>query len=952
MMRNLSILLVEDDANSVRMMRFLFKEIAFPGAQLHVAGNLRDAATQLRARRTDLVLLDLNLPDGSGLDAFKFIYECDDGVAIILISGAGDERLSLELIRLGAQDYLAKQDLEAELLEKSIRHSLQRKGVEEKLKKLNRELELRVDQRTQELKQINEQLAEEVEERRKAERSLRESEARYRQLVENSGEGIGLVDLEDRFQFANPAAAALFGVNEGGLIGLSIRDFVSIEDYRRITRLSRERGAGGVARYDLVTRRPDNEIRTLDVTTTDHVDADGRIIGSFGIFRDITDQIERQVQLKHQLALENLLVQISSSFLSAEASNLDELLNTALARIGEFAQADRVYIFRHDQAAGTVSNTHEWCGKGIEPAIEDLQGLPAEIIPNWMKCILNDEVIHIPMVSQMDAAWEPEREILQSQGIQSLLVLPVRIGDSRGHFIGFDSVRQLRDWSQADQLLLRFLADNVGRTIHSVEQRSQLVKAKEDAQSLADMAAAANRTKSLFLANMSHEIRTPMNAILGFTQVLQHDPFLREDQARYVNTIARSGEHLLQLINDVLDMSKIEAGRLELNLEAFNPLDMVRDLYHIYRGRAESRKLELVQSLDEQASQPVIGDEVKLRQVLVNLLGNAIKFTATGRVTLGLECLPAEDGKQQLRFWVRDQGPGIDPADVEHLFEAFAQGEAGLREGGTGLGLAISRKLADLMGGHLDLSQSTNEGSEFSLKITLPVAEGIIEDTADNSQLIEGLDSAGPAVHVLVVDDKEDNRVLLAEILRPAGFVIHEAGSGQQALALFKEVQPLIVLMDLQMPGMNGYETTARMRELKGGEKAFILAVTANAFSDCGDQARAAGVDNLLVKPFRRHQLFDLLAKGAGLTYRYKEKRDVPASTSQGEPDFSGLSLSLLDEMAKQVESGDTSRLMTLIGRLQDRNARLAGHLATLTARYEYEELESLLERARAEIVD
>src|SRR6186713_1700602 len=342
----------------------------------------------------------------------------------------------------------------------------------------------------------------------------------------------------------------------------------------------------------------------------------------------------------------------------------------------------------------------------------------------------------------------------------------------------------------------------------------------------------ANRAKSVFLANMSHEIRTPMNAILGFSQLMLRDPDLTPRQGQYLGTINRSGEHLLALINDILEMSKIEAGRTTLNPSTVDLPALLGDLEMMFRVRTDEKKLTFSVEVIGDVPQFIVCDINKLRQVFINVIGNAVKFTEQGGIALRV--MPDRDcGTLYLRVEIDDTGPGISPDDQVKLFRHFEQTKTGQQAGtGTGLGLAISQEFVRLMGGAITVTSQVDKGSVFT--ITLPLTHGQAQSVLakDKPRQVLGLQPGQAACRVLIADDIEDNRQLLAQLLAPVGFEIRLATNGAEAVREFEEWRPSLILMDFRMPVMDGHEAIRRIRSMAGGGDARIIAVTASAMDD------------------------------------------------------------------------------------------------------------------------
>ena len=398
----------------------------------------------------------------------------------------------------------------------------------------------------------------------------------------------------------------------------------------------------------------------------------------------------------------------------------------------------------------------------------------------------------------------------------------------------------------------RVVAENV-RLEHIVAQRtSELAAAKNVAEE-------ASRAKSRFLANMSHELRTPLNGILGFAQLLFREPGMAPRNRERLRVIQSSGDHLLGLINDVLDLAKVEAGRVELRPAPFSLRDLLRDLEASFAPRALQRGLSLECQLEGVPTDALQGDSQRLRQVLENLLGNALKFTRQGGVKLVVRKMAGAS----FEFCVADTGPGLTPEDVQRLFQPFSQAVTGRPpEQGAGLGLAISQHLVGLMGGRIELESEVGTGSRFRFSLPLPLADQPVAATARRS--VAGYE--GVRRRVLLVDDLEINRRLLREFLEPLGFAVTENVTGEEALAAVArasnervgQAQFDLVLLDLRMPGMDGFELTRRLRELPGFS-ARIVATSASVFGFNRGDALVSGADDFLPKPFKEDQLLEIL---------------------------------------------------------------------------------------------
>jgi PAS domain S-box-containing protein len=462
---------------------------------------------------------------------------------------------------------------------------------------------------------------------------------------------------------------------------------------------------------------------------------------------------------------------------------------------------------------------------------------------------------------------------------------------------------------------------------------------------------AANRAKSTFLSTMSHEIRTPMNAILGYAQLMARDPSLGADAKANLAIIGRSGEHLLSLINDVLDMSKIEAGHTELHPATFHLPRLLADLEAMFLLRARAKALRFEMLADGESVFYIVGDEGKIRQALINLLGNAIKFTKRGYVRLHvtLSCRHAD------QFWlsaqVEDTGPGISDEEQSKLFEPFSQTSRGLHgQEGTGLGLAITRKHAQLMGGDVTLESTPGKGSIFRFEIPIERGNGGVALKRVPARRVKSL-IAGPDVpKILVVDDQLENRDWLMKLLALIGFSVRNAENGEAAIRAWEEWNPQLILMDVHMPGMDGLEATRRIKGDPRGARTIIVSLTASALDDDRQAVFQSGADDFLAKPCRQDELLEKIRALLSLTYDYEEviEGKAPAETARVSPERLGqLPRDLIEKLREATLNGNKRDLDRLILRVREmKDTGSAQALQGLADKYDYDALARLLEEA------
>lgn len=463
-------------------------------------------------------------------------------------------------------------------------------------------------------------------------------------------------------------------------------------------------------------------------------------------------------------------------------------------------------------------------------------------------------------------------ELLKRFQARAYIIVPIFLGTNLWGLLAAYQNSGARRWDEADVRIVTQIGAQLGVALKQAELLAQTQRQSIELRSAKEAADAANSAKTEFLANTSHELRTPLNAILGFTQLINQDTTLASEHRQHLAIISQSGEHLLTLINDILEMSKIETGKTTLNETNFNLHHLLEALEDMMQLKARSKGLRLSFECDMSVPQWVRTDASKLRQVLINLLGNAIKFTQKGSVTLRVRTQSRIDASAvSLHFEIQDTGYGIAPDELDRLFQPFSQTTSGIRScEGTGLGLPITQKSVQLMGGDIHVSSQLGQGSVFAFKI---VVSRVRATPATSSQpdfcKVTQLAPNQPRYRILVVDDAPTNRLILMRLLGSLGFEMREAENGQDAIAIWQNWQPHLIWMDIRMPIMDGYEATHYIKALPQGHVTTVIALTASAFEEQRQQILSAGCDDFVRKPFRVAEVLEKLAKHLGVRYLY-----------------------------------------------------------------------------------
>ena len=748
-------------------------------------------------------------------------------------------------------------------------------------------------------------IARDLSDRKRLEEELRQSEYKFRAIVENANDLIYVIDAKGKIIYMSPNSTVIYGFSPEEMQGLSFNRFVHPDDLASGADAIQRAIAGERFSFEVRSFHKDGSLRWFGSNISPYRMPNGEI-GIMGIGRDITDRKRLEEELRQsQQFLNSVIDNIPMGFFAKDAR--DDFRYVLINRC-----AERFVGFSREMGVGRTDRE---------------------------------------LLSPAEAAFyrQQDEAVLR---LRSLIETPELEMES----------------ATGDRLLARILkfplVDDQGTLTHVLCLTDDITERKQREEELRlakDAAEAANRSKSTFLANMSHELRTPLNVILGFTQLMERDTSLSDRQRQYITTINRSGEHLLNLINDVLEMSKIEAGRITLHPEPFDLGYLLDTLQEMFRVRAEAKQIGL--DFVQLSSLPpaIIADAGKLRQVLINLLSNAVKFTEQGQITLQVEMDMQHQQTQDttslmmtalLRFRIADTGIGIAPHEIEQLFQPFVQTASGLQvKEGTGLGLTISRQFVQLMGGEITVESVVGQGSTFCFQIPVTLAIAPNSSALTRSQPVLGLAPDQPTYRLLIVDDRLDNRTLLTHLLQPLGFETQTASNGQEAIAVWQTWQPHLIWMDMRMPILDGYDATRQIRDLERSQGVVdtptkIIALTASAFEEQRATVLASGCDDFVRKPFREQVIFDKLTEHLGVQFLYGQA--VESSEAEAAPVLQPRALQAmpalwLQDLHQAAIAIDSDRLLQLVTEIPPEQEALAQALANLIERFEFDAILDLL---------
>ncbi|AKG21097.1 PAS domain S-box protein [Calothrix sp. 336/3] len=831
-------------------------------------------------------------------------------------------------------------------------------------------------------------VAVEISDRKQAELALQASQQRYQTLAEASPVCIFHSDIFGNCLYINQRWVDITGLSPETACGKGWLNFLHPDDIAAATQAWRHAVDSKTSfQHEYRFFHAKGNIVWVICQALPEISPQGDVIGYIGTITDITERKTAENALREGAERERAITQ--AILRMRQTLDMDTIFTATTEELREVLNCDRVVVYRFNPDWGGIF-VAESVAEGWQPLIQ--QGNADQEMTQ--KALDNDKCVVQKFSSQeseiVDTYLQDTEGGVYSRGVSFICVpdiytagfqecyvnllvrlqarayitVPIFCNNQLWGLLASYENATPRYWKQGDINIVVQFANQLGVALEQIELLAQTQRQSAALQEAVIAADAANRAKSEFLANMSHELRTPLNAILGFTQVMHREQTLSREHQQHLTIINRAGEHLLNLINDILEMSKIEAGRTNLNPSSFDLWNLLENLREMLHFRTQAKGIELIFNYAANLPQYVTTDASKLRQVLLNLLGNAIKFTEKGSVKLevAMENHHPSDmissDFHTLHFSIIDTGAGICANEIDLLFEAFGQTEAGRKsQQGTGLGLAISRKYVELMGGEIQVRSTFGVGSTFSFAIAIDLPQDAEIISTTTPQQIIGLASPEREYKILVVDDVRESRLLLVKLLSSIGFVVKEAANGLEAIATWESWQPDLILMDMRMPVMDGYTATGRIKaaiQQQNQPQTIIIAITADAFAEQCQEIISIGCDDLINKPFREETLLDKIAQYLGVEYLYRQEKNLLTTDTpnQNQSNFSTTDIiSLLSQMPESWRQNlhhaaaqcSDDLILQLLEQTPISDSPLINYLTDLAQNYQFEQIMDLV---------
>lgn len=702
-----------------------------------------------------------------------------------------------------------------------------------------------------------------ITERKKAETELQ----KLSKAVKQSPTTVVITNPGGTIEYVNPKFTELTGYTSEEAIGQNPRILnAGVLEHKHYKKLWETITKGKVWKGEFCNKKKNGEIFWESASISPILNDKDEITYFIAVKEDITERKKNEEALKYRISLENLMSEISTKMISLNIKEIDREINKSLEQLCAFIKTDSGYIFRFSDDYHFFSMTHLWTSTKIKTKIEEKQNLVAESMSWWIDQLKVGEIVNVSSVKDLGDEAKVEKELLLPQGINSIIDIPMVYENRIIGFMGMASANSNRQWTLDELFLLKLASQVFTNALQKKISEEELLIAKQKAE-------IATKAKSDFLANMSHEIRTPMNAVLGFSELLSN--MVEDELARsYLDSIKSSGKSLLTLINDILDLSKIEAGKLELQNTFFDPYALLQEMKVIFSLKIKEKGLEFIFDIDSSVPSLVYADEIRLRQILINLLSNATKFTERGYIKLqaSIDNLHTENASQpycDLIIVVEDTGIGIPEESKNKIFESFAQqdGQSTKKYGGTGLGLSIALELVKLINGYIEVESKVGNlpagrqgGSTFKL-ILQKVRFSTDKSEKKEYQKIDTKSIEFKDSTILIVDNIKDNRKYIAGVLMNSNLHVIQAENGKHALSKIKKNKPDLIITDLKMPKMDGYQLISQLQDTPEYKNIPVIAMSASVMSRSVKKVKEHKFRGFLMKPFRIDELLTELVK-------------------------------------------------------------------------------------------
>uniref|UniRef100_UPI000D1EBF6D ATP-binding protein n=1 Tax=Cyanothece sp. BG0011 TaxID=2082950 RepID=UPI000D1EBF6D len=783
---------------------------------------------------------------------------------------------------------------------------------------------------------------------RQTQMALKESEAQYRGIVEDQTELICRFLPDGTLTFVNQAYCRYFEQSYHDIINRRFIPFIPEEYHQSLQdNLSRLSRANPVMSHEHPVINGQGDIRWQYWVNRGLFDEGGNLVEIQGVGRDISEQkcIEQELakNLQQSQTLNNIIKQIHQTL------DIESILKNATEETRKILQSDRVAVYQFNA---------DWSGEFIAESVDEkwVKLVNSDVKKVWEDTYLqktqggrykNNQTFRVDNIYTV-GHQQCHIDLLEQFQAKAYMIVPLFVHHQLWGLLACYQNSHPRHWNSSELQLLTKISHQLALAI----QQSELLKQLETAKNSAE---AANEAKSNFLAHMSHELRTPLNAILGFSQLLNNDYNLNDEQKEYIGIINQSGEHLLTIIKNILDMAKIEARQVSLHYQSFNLYQLLRNISQMFKLKAQSKGIDLIIEIGQNVPSFIVSDQAKLRQILINLLNNSLKFTEEGKVILRIlnsQKVPQEKGgKIALTFEIEDTGIGIDLKDFDHLFEPFFQTKVGQKsQEGTGLGLSISKEFVDLMGGKLQVSSQVNQGTTFYFTLSVEIPKSSDTVKVSSPDKIVGLAPHQPSYRILIIEDDFANRKVLINLLKSVGFVVQEANNGEEGVKLWETWQPDLIWMDLEMPVMDGYQATRTIRtknkELDGTKTPKIIALTASVFAENREAVLNIGCDDFVSKPVAESTIFEKLAEHLGVRYIYSNSLTTPVAQQrtpfqlkQLKTQLETLSIAWRNQLYQKAAAADGELILQLLDELPSEYRDLRQGIVDLVENYSFDQI-------------